>query len=400
MTNLKTFQANTMAEAIDQVKRKLGRDAVILHTRTFTRGGVLGFGGRTMVEITAARNMSDLPPLARPGKLVAKSGEEAAGVNGARMPVVAVATSAAAHPSALEADVRALKSLVGELVVESRRSRSPGVPAELLDTYTQLVESQVAQSLARDLIERVRSELSDYDLADPVAVRQRLASYVESMLPVGGPIRLSVGGAKAAEGPAIIALVGPTGVGKTTTVAKLAANFSLREQRRVGLITIDTYRIAAVDQLRTYAQIIDVPLEVVMTPLQMKAAVERMRDRDVVLIDTAGRGQNDAIRINDLKRYLEQARPHEVHLVLSTTSSELVMQQAIDRFAEVGVDRLILTKLDEAIGFGVVLSCLTKARLALSYVTTGQDVPDDIEVGRSKRLAELIVNGREQAVSP
>lgn len=389
-----------MAEAIEQVKRKLGRHAVILHTRTFTRGGVLGFGGRSMVEITAARQLSDLPLSARPGKLVAKSGEEATEVNGARTPVVAVAAAATPPPSALDAEVRALKSLVTELVVESRRSRTPGMPSELLETYTHLVEAQVAEGLARELVERVRAELGERGLGTPSLIRERLAAYVESMLPVGGPIRLP---AKTVSGqavePTVIALVGPTGVGKTTTVAKLAANFSLREQRRVGLITIDTYRIAAVDQLRTYAQIIDVPLEVVMTPSQMQGALERMRDRDVVLIDTAGRGQNDALRISELKCYLEQARPHEVHLVLSTTSSEVVMQQAIERFGEVGVDRLILTKLDEAIGFGVVLSCLAKARLGLSYVTTGQDVPDDIEVGRSKRLAELIVNGREQAVS-
>jgi flagellar biosynthesis protein FlhF len=409
-----------MAEALNQVKRQLGRDAVILHTRTFTRGGLLGWRARTLIEVTAARQMSDLPILNRSGRVPAKPADglaDSGGMasrlqpgshaatqtclpasresmppesNGARTLVPASTAITEPRSPALECEVRALKSLVQDLVVETRRTRLTGLPEELLPVYLNLIEAQVAEELARELVERIRAEIGPQGVCEPLLVREKLAAYIESMLPVCGPIRLD---SSAAGVPTLIALVGPTGVGKTTTIAKLAANLSLRENRRVGLITIDTYRIAAVDQLRTYAQIIDVPLEVVMTPAQMRAALDRLRGCDVILIDTAGRSQNDAIRINELRCYLDQARPHEIHLVLSSTSSPAVLHQAIERFSEIGVDRLIFTKLDEAIGFGVILSCLARAKLGLSYVTTGQDVPDDIEVGRSRRLAELIVQG-------
>jgi len=293
---------------------------------------------------------------------------------------------------ALLAELGSVKSLVQDLLRENRRARATQVPEELFDTYHHLVEQEVAEGLAEQLIERVRHALSAEQLADRRRVRAQLAAALEEMLPLAGPIQLAP-----ARGPTVIALIGPTGVGKTTTIAKLAANFCLREHRTVGLITVDTYRIAAVEQLKTYAQIINVPLEVVITPEELQEAVQRMSDRDVILIDTAGRSQRDDTRIEELKSFFTQVRPHEVHLVLSSTCGEAVLTEAIDRFSAVGVDRVIFTKLDEALGFGVVLTCLNRAEAKLSYVTTGQDVPDDIEVGKPARLAALILDAERKA---
>jgi flagellar biosynthesis protein FlhF len=197
----------------------------------------------------------------------------------------------------------------------------------------------------------------------------------------------------------VIALIGPTGVGKTTTIAKLAANLCLREEQKVGLITIDTYRIAAVEQLKTYAVIIDVPLEVVFSPSQLEQAVRRMNDRDVILIDTAGRSQRDGERIKELRAYFGAVEPDEVHLVLAGTCGERVLTETIQQFRELGVNRVIFTKLDEAIGFGVILACIQKAEAKLSYVTTGQDVPDDIHVGEGGTLARWILGERPPVFS-
>ena len=191
--------------------------------------------------------------------------------------------------------------------------------------------------------------------------------------------------------PLTIALVGPTGVGKTTTLAKLAASFKLRHQRRVGLITADTYRIAAVDQLRTYANIIGLPLQVVLTPAEMRQAVHALKHCDVILIDTAGRSQNDACRLGELREFLEAARPHETHLVLSSTASEKVLLREAEAFVTVGVDKVILTKLDEAVSFGMVVTALRRIGRELSFFTTGQEVPDHIEVSEPRRLAELVL---------
>ncbi len=386
---LNTYTAETMAEALRKVKKHLGRDAVIVSTRTVSKGGFLGFGGRRQVEITAARQLADLPAPLRPGSQ--RIASPPAPSRSPAGPAVGTATATMHAPADNRGDtilteVGQLKSLMEGLMRETRRIRQPELPDALLDSYTKLVENDVAEELARGMVDRARSELSGQDLAQPDVVRAHLAAQLESMLPEAGPIQVS-----APSGPTLIALVGPTGVGKTTTVAKLAANLSLRERRSVGLITIDTYRIGAVEQLRTYAQIIDVPLEVVMTPVQLREAVERMSDRDVVLIDTAGRGQRDAAKLSELEAFFTAVPPHETHLVLSMTSRESILRETVERFRPLGFNRLILTKLDEAIGFGVVLSCLEKLNGALSYVTTGQDVPDDIEVCRRARLAEWIL---------
>jgi len=379
-----------MAEALEQVKRQFGRGAVILNTRTATKGRFLGIGGRPYVEITAARSMSDLPPPLRRGTVLRRSGRGDR-ADGVALPMTSTSPGSAAAPAAdaLLSEVGALKSLVGELVRETRQSRSQVAPGELYEHYQTLVANRVAEELARRLIDDTRRQLTDQQLRDPAAVRGQLARSLAAMLPASGPIR-----AGTQEKPYIVALVGPTGVGKTTTIAKLAANFRLREGRKVGLITIDTYRIAAVEQLRTYAQIIDVPLQVAMSPEQLREAVAQMSDCDLILIDTAGRSQRDAAKINDLSAFFSAVKPHEVHLVLSAACGEGVLAETIERFSGVGVDRVIFTKLDEAVGFGVILNCLQKVKARLSYVTTGQDVPNDIEEGEGRSIAELILGNR------
>lgn len=377
-----------MAEALAKVKRQYGRDAVILNTRTRSKGGMFGVGGKPWVEITAAPHMSELPTALRRGTLEMKSGRTDR-AEGAAKPVSL--TSSAQMPAISQVDVLMtelgdLKSLVVDLVKRTRRQSSGDLPEHLYDQYVALLQGAVAEEIAAGLIDDVRQRLSDAELRDPAVIRRQLAEALCSMLPVGGPIRL-----EARSEPTIIALVGPTGVGKTTTIAKLAANFALRENRKVGLITIDTYRIAAVEQLKTYAQIIEVPLEVATSPCQLAESIERMRDRDLILIDTAGRSQRDSLKIKELRGFFETVRPHELHLVLSSTASEAVLQETIDRFRELSIDRVIFTKMDEALGFGVIVNCLKKADVQLSYVTTGQDVPDDIEVPERGRLTSLIL---------
>lgn len=380
-----------MAEALEQVKRQFGRDAVILNTRTLTRGGFLGLGGKPYVEITAAKDRSDLPGVAPRGNGVRGLGY---GVSNSRPPTPYPRPQGRGEGDAPASDsvlteVGELKSLVSDLLRETRRANVAKVPGALYDTYLALVENEVAEEIATELVDSLRSRLNDRQLRDAGAVRAHLAKALESMLPTAGPIRIASAGE-----PYIVALIGPTGVGKTTTIAKLAANFCLRERKKVGLITIDTYRIAAVEQLKTYAQIIDVPLEVAMSPGQLKEAAARMADRDVILIDTAGRSQRDAMKIKELRGFFGAVKPHETHLVLSSASSDKVLTETIDRFREVGVDRVIFTKLDEALGFGVILNCLKKVDARLSYVTTGQDVPSDIEVGEGSALAEMILRAR------
>lgn len=395
-----------MAEALAKVKRAFGRDAVILSTRTVAKGGLFGIGKTPVVEITAAPDVEGLPaPVRRTGirasarAAAPNTAREASSARAARGKNLGrssedrtrgAADRVAAHvPADVREEIGSLRSMVHELVQDSRRRVVGDLPGDLYEGYVQLVSNEVAEDIAQSVVAEIRGKLSPHQLGNTEAVRAELAAAVQALLPTSGPIA-----SRAERGPTIVALVGPTGVGKTTTVAKLAANFSLREKRRVGLVTLDTYRIAAVDQLRTYAQIIDVPLEVAVTPDQFESAVAKLAHCDLIFVDTAGRSQRDELKMKELQSFFDRVRPHETHLVLSGTCGQRVLDEAIERFTDVGVDRVIFTKLDEAVGFGVVLRCLQKAGAALSYVTTGQDVPDDIEVGEGSRIAERILEDR------
>jgi flagellar biosynthesis protein FlhF len=259
------------------------------------------------------------------------------------------------------------------------------MPESLFHLFTDLIDAEVSEELARELIDHLRQGAAHSDLDDPVLLKARIGRLLEEEIHVTGPLRVTPGARR------LVALVGPTGVGKTTTIAKLAGNFHLRERRRVGLITVDTYRIAAVEQLRTYADIIDLPMEVVSTPREMRQAVDRLADLDLILMDTAGRSPRDDVKIQELKSMLTEAEADEVHLVLSSVNSLESMKKTARQFAEVGVTALVLTKLDEATGLGNLVPLLRSCRLPLSYVTNGQNVPDDIEAADRRRLTRSIL---------
>jgi flagellar biosynthesis protein FlhF len=255
----------------------------------------------------------------------------------------------------------------------------------LFGLFTDLIEADVHEDLARELVERVRGQLPPEELGDCARQKTVLSAIIEAEIPIAGPIQPATAGRR------LVALVGPTGVGKTTTIAKLAANFRLREKRKVGLITVDTYRIAAVEQLRTYADIIDLPMEIVATPREMHQAVARMADLDLILMDTAGRSPRDDVKIQELRAMLAEASPDEVHLVLSSVASAASLSKTAEQFAAVGVTALVLTKLDEAASLGNLLPLVRTSGLPLSYLTYGQNVPDDIAPAEAGRLARVVL---------
>ena len=288
-------------------------------------------------------------------------------------------------------EMSAIKRMVGEVLqrqVTGGGAPTPTMPARLFDMYLRLIGQEVSEELADRIVNDVRDELSGLELEDEPTVREAVRRHLADYIPTAE----EAVAVRSADGrPLTIALVGPTGVGKTTTLAKLAASFKLRHHRKVGLITADTYRIAAVDQLRTYANIIGLPLKVALTPAEMRQAVESLRDCDVILIDTAGRSQNDAGRLEELAQFVAAAAPHEVHLVLSGTAGEKVLLREAEAFSAVGVDKVVLTKLDEAVSFGMLINVVRRIGKELSFFTTGQEVPDHLEIGRPERLAELVL---------
>lgn len=366
----KTYRAKTMKEALTRVRRDLGGDALILSAREVRRRRLFGLGRLALVEVIATDDVpAEREVTARPS------------------PVAEAAPTGSVNLQARVGDeLGRLHAMVETLSRSGHIDHLlPDLPSALVPTYAQLIEADVPEVLARRLVRHIAENLEPDQFDHPDSIRAALCDAVELSIPVAPPIKAVAGTRR------VVALVGPTGVGKTTTVAKLAANFKLAQGVRVGLITVDTYRIAAVEQLKTYAEIIDLPLAVVNDPAEMPRALDELGSVDLVFIDTAGRSPRDEVKIRELAEFLLQARPDEVHLVLSAVAGQRNLRSAVERFAMVQVDRLILTKLDEADSFGGVLAVLGLSSRPLSYLTTGQAVPDDIEPADRKRLARLIL---------
>jgi flagellar biosynthesis protein FlhF len=402
---LRTYRAATMYEALTLVRRELGMDAAVLHTREVRGRGFLGlWPGRREIEVTASCGVNVPSRLASRGHADQAAAIDTAASLTASLPSSPATTAdfsatdsvAPAHREAklsqqMQGQLSTLQAMVKDLCRRSKCSdggQDRDLPDGLFRLFTDLLDVDLSEEVARGLVERLRSEFHDSGFDDPPALKARLADMIEAEILVSGPMQVVPGRCRVA------ALVGPTGVGKTTTIAKLAANFRLKEKRRVGLITVDTYRIAAVEQLRTYADIIDLPMLVVSSPREMHEAVDRMSHLDLILMDTAGRSPRDEVRVQELRTFLEEASADEVHLVLSSVAATRTLQETAQRFTAIGATALILTKLDEATGLGSVLPVLRASGLPLSYLTNGQNVPDDIETAEPRRVATMILAGQ------
>ncbi|APW62125.1 Flagellar biosynthesis protein FlhF [Paludisphaera borealis] len=370
--NARTYRGKTMKEALARVRRDLGGDAVILAAREVRRRRLFGLGPRGGIEVEASLTMP-ADPLA-------------AAVRAPASAVSRASASASSPPTGLGSELGRIHTMVETLSRQGRLDHwMLDLPSELTPIYGRLLEADVPELLARQLVRMVADAATPEDLATPGDALRAVREALEDALAIAPPIR-AVSGARR-----VVALVGPTGVGKTTTAAKLAARFKLRQGLRVGLLTVDTYRIAAIEQLKTYADIIDLPLAVGRDPESARQAIDELGDVDLVLVDTAGRSPRDEPKIQELGELLARIRPDEVHLVLSAATSQRSLRAAADQFAPARPDRLLLTKLDEAESLGALAAILGRADRPVSYLTTGQSVPDDIEEADRSRLARLIL---------
>jgi len=393
------FRGRTVAEARARMHEALGNDPdriELVRSRQLRQGGFLGIGGTLIWELVARpvapRVISQKAKRGRaprrPRHFLARAYSRGSG----REAVEPVGESHAEAPgtgsvevSALRSEIVAMRSQMAEVCRRLSARGRPDVCPELLDVYVHLVENEVAEGLAKSLVERVQKDLAGAAGGDRQQVMNHLLKLMAEVISTSGPIRMR------RDRATTVALIGPTGVGKTTTVAKLAARFALLEGKSVALVTTDTYRLAAVDQLYRYGELMRLPVREVSSPTKVRAVLDELSEMDLVLVDTAGRSQHDDLKMNDLRLFLEAARPDETHLVLSSTSSYRNLTAAVEKFSQFDLDRVLFTKLDEAASCGLLLSVLLRLNKSLSYVTTGQSVPDDIEVGDPFKLARLIV---------
>jgi flagellar biosynthesis protein FlhF len=376
---VKHFRAKSLQEALRLVRQELGPGAAVLQTRQVDPGLWGWLSGARQIEVSASCEVNVPSRFARD----APGSSRTSGTDDAEFDDYGSEANSAR--TSLRDQLDGLQSMVEELCRQSSATRHEELPAPLFALFTDLIDAEVSEPIARELVERVRMTLSETDRDDPVLVKARLIRQLENEIDCCGPLVVTPGRRR------VVALVGPTGVGKTTTIAKLAAHFHLQQRNRVGLLTVDTYRIAAVDQLRTYAEIINLPMEVAATPREVRTALGQLAEMDLVLIDTVGRSPRDEVRIQELQSLLAEAQADEVHLVLSSVASAASARTAVDHFAPLGASALIVTKLDEASGLGSMLPLLRHSGLPLSYVTHGQNVPQDIAPADRRRLARAIL---------
>lgn len=361
-----------MQDALAQARAELGEDAVVLNSKHVKSGGMLGLGGGTRVELMAAVDDHADNPQAVPVKVDAPvAGMPVRTVASAYAGTATIERPVAAEPepesemSQIRAELRNLGQVVKKLL-----SSQPQITSEDMPLLLRLgIDEQIAHSALADLM----------PLSNIVEMASALAGKMQAF--VAPPVYTQ---------RQVIALVGPTGVGKTTTLAKLAARFALEQGKTTALVTADTFRIGAVEQLRTYARIMGLPLEIALSPDEVAAGVEKHADKDIVLLDTVGRSQRSEDHIAELKTFVQAASPTEVYLCVAASQSREVQDEVLEKMAVLSPSKLVITKIDESWDHGSLINLPVKSQIPITCLTMGQNVPQDIDFADAGTIAKLV----------
>ncbi len=389
---IKTFYAKSMSEALRDVKEHLGPEALILSTKEIpSRAGA--WGRSSGIEVVAAIDKQDEVD-------VYSSVQE--GPAQAEEDLLPPATTYSADGSlnnAVDDSKKGLKKsqkTCASAAVETpqRTPMNSGLPFKgrgPVVLYQDLVNCGVDALLAQDLLCKALESLSPGQRRSrPALLRSAARAALSLVAPYSNP-----DGVPAKK---VVAFFGPTGVGKTTSIAKLAAHLALKKKKKVLLMTLDGYRIGAIEQLRIYAGLMGIPFRFVSQISELSRAIEENSQRDYMLIDTAGRGPNDLEAMSALSAFLRDTRQIERHLVLSATTKESDMRKIISQFEVCSPDHLLFTKLDETETPGPILNELVRTRKSFSYYTDGQKVPDDLHAFPGERIIEVLLNRSENAL--
>ena len=381
---VKRFTAPDMAQAMRQVRQELGPDAVILATGRLPGGGV---EISAAVESDPAISFGPQTSPRRAQKIASPKPLEAELDTASALADMGLEPEPAGEPESQQvADlVNRVDSLNKLLAKHLMRSEAAGLFAErpeVAPLYQHLSEMELSPAIIAQLLD---------DLAAPEGrgMLPRLSIRLKQLIKVSGPPKVVKGR------PSIWALVGPTGVGKTTTVAKLAATFHLKHRLEVGMITLDTYRMAAAEQLDTYGRIMDVHTVVAGDAEEAKRAVLTLKNNDIILIDTVGRAPGDQDNLAELQDILKGLPGLKTHLVLACPTRDADQLKVMESFKRFSPSYLIFTKLDETGVYGPIINRIVETGLPVSYLTDGQKVPDDLEEASRESLARRIMPNRQ-----
>ena len=415
---IKKFQGKTEADAIEQAKKELGPNVVIMNVKNVKRKGIFAFLKPQKVEVTAAvEEESERVAYVKKEEPVKEEESIPVPVNKAqpifseetiRQFELSAGVKTKDSEKAESAETRAIEEKLDNLqnlLEQKLQTKEPEITqteaiaddksAEIIKfeklLYNKMIENEVNETYANQIIEEMEKNIKPN-----MPFEQALANiYQKIILKFGKPEIIT----PAKAGPKVVFFIGPTGVGKTTTIAKIASKFSVEGKKKVALLTTDTYRIAAAEQLRTYANILEVPFRVIYSVEELQSSLKDFKDYDYIFVDTAGhshKNETQKANMNSFIHSVDDSVEKEAYLVLSATTKYRDLLSIADSYSEMTEYKLIFTKLDETITLGNLLNLKLYTGAPLSYVTCGQNVPDDIEQFNPQKTVKLLLGGKSK----
>ncbi|WP_419961642.1 flagellar biosynthesis protein FlhF [Psychrobacillus sp. BM2] len=362
---MKKYTASTMPEAMKLIRKELGDDAVILSSKVVYSKGFLGMFKKKTIEVLAGMDTYEqssktfeVPPM--------------------------VPQESQKVSIEIKKELEDLKQMVKSIGRPEMLSSYPTEMKTLMDyLQEQELSEELITPLSDELFVHLKNSAADFEVEDQITITENLLKTQLEHLPFGGVSYTKK----------YINVLGPTGVGKTTTIAKMAARAVLEKKKKVGFITTDTYRIAAIEQLKTYAGLLQAPLEIIYNENDLQEAMVKFDKLDIVFIDTAGRNYKETKFVKDLQKLIEFEVNTETFLVLSSTSKQKDMEVIIEQFSEFPIEKFIFTKVDETNTIGSIINLMVKYNKGLAYYTDGQEVPEDIMEASLEELLKLFLKG-------
>lgn len=382
---IKKYLVKNMNEALTRIRYEMGKDAIIISQRKVKVPGVKGYFKPKLIEVTAALENSKAENLKKDiiyrnekkenketndfkdsldniKKIIEENSKVDKVVEKEK---VDNRVSLIKENEDIKNEVKEIKDLLNKVIKNTNKEDEDEI-------YNYINDIDIDERQILDLLEKNYDKVEDFKKDFKKVLDEYIKINEEDLR-------------------GKVVLVGPTGVGKTTTIAKLAGRLALIEKKKVGLITIDTYRIGAVEQLRTYAEIMNIPFKVVITLKEMEIAVEELKDCDVILIDTTGRSSKNAMQLSELRAFTQKVNPDHVMLVVSGTTKNRDIKVILEGYKELLYEKLIITKLDETSAYGCIFNIINISKKPIAYITTGQNVPDDIKIPSKEEIKKLIL---------